>query len=170
MSSVRRSASKAKGCSWCRNAGDPEWKLHSIRDSRGRTVCPRLLAVRCVTCGKQGHTRKHCRAPKREEKVAPRVAAVEVAVAVRRRRRRTQRVAPAKPKAGFEVLRCASDSDVEEGTCIEEFPEPERDAVLPRVALRRHRATGWMPAWTPRPTGEATPKRSWADTDSDEEG
>ena len=90
-----------------------------------------------------------------------------------RNRRRTQRVAAAKPRGGFELLSCESgsegegdqDSDDSQG----ETPV-EIGLVFPRVPLLRHVATLPSSPWTPRVTGQATPKKSWADTDSDEEG
>lgn len=91
-------------------------------------------------------------------------------------RRRTQRVTPAKPNGGFELLSCESgsegegdqDSDDSQGETGE---SPAKiGLVFPRVPLIRHAVTLSSSPWTPRVTGQATPKKSWADTDSDEEG
>ena len=54
-----------KFCSVCRDAGktESEYTSHYVRESRDPTskvVCPTLLALKCPTCNKHGHTRKYC--------------------------------------------------------------------------------------------------------------
>jgi hypothetical protein len=49
-------------CKVCQDAGktEKEYTNHNVRDLKGKTVCPVLLAQECRNCYKKGHTVKYC--------------------------------------------------------------------------------------------------------------
>lgn len=64
-------------CKICKDSGksESECRSHNVRDRRGVTTCPTLLAMTCRYCKKKGHTPKYCGAlSSRRERVgsAPR--------------------------------------------------------------------------------------------------
>ncbi|KAG9472463.1 hypothetical protein GDO78_019409 [Eleutherodactylus coqui] len=53
------------GCSFCRHNGEAPrfYEAHSLKDSRGKVVCPILRSYTCTQCGatgEQAHTRRFC--------------------------------------------------------------------------------------------------------------
>lgn len=191
---------RARGCSWCKNAGRPEWRFHNLKDSRGRTTCPVLLEILCRTCGRKGHTRKHCPHPK--EKRQSRGKPVEPPPP--RPRLRSARVKVSVPRASGPFSALAPDSSSSEDE------ETERGTPPSKPVLTRQTNGSLPPSpWSPEPSvpggnglarsgaigarsgaigadrpkeddagvrggfrfGVAGPaKRSWADSDSDSDG
>lgn len=52
-------------CVFCKNNGVDEkiYKSHSVKDSKGRVLCPKLRSYQCPICGEDGdnsHTLKYC--------------------------------------------------------------------------------------------------------------
>lgn len=52
-------------CVFCKNNGVDEilYKSHTVKDSKGRVLCPKLRAYQCPICGEDGdksHTIKYC--------------------------------------------------------------------------------------------------------------
>ena len=49
-------------CKVCQDAAksEKEYTSHNVRDIKGKTCCPTLLAQECRTCYKKGHTSKYC--------------------------------------------------------------------------------------------------------------
>jgi hypothetical protein len=49
-------------CKVCQDASksEKEYTSHNVRDIKGKTCCPTLLAQECRTCYKKGHTSKYC--------------------------------------------------------------------------------------------------------------
>ncbi len=49
-------------CKVCQDSGktEREYTSHNVRDARGATCCPTLLAQECRNCYKRGHTSKYC--------------------------------------------------------------------------------------------------------------
>ena len=49
-------------CKVCQDAAktEKEYTSHNVRDAKGKTCCPTLLAQECRTCYKKGHTSKYC--------------------------------------------------------------------------------------------------------------
>jgi len=50
---------KTKSCLFCRKGGFPY--DHTMLDTVGNTICPKLLATQCTKCGEMGHTFKYCK-------------------------------------------------------------------------------------------------------------
>lgn len=59
-------------CKVCQDSGktEKEYTNHNVRDLKGKTVCPVLLAQECRNCYKHGHTVKYCPLIKAETKSA----------------------------------------------------------------------------------------------------
>ena len=49
-------------CKVCQDSGktEKEYTNHNVRDAKGATCCPTLLAQECRNCYKKGHTSKYC--------------------------------------------------------------------------------------------------------------
>lgn len=49
-------------CKVCQDAAktEKEYTSHNVRDAKGKTCCPTLLAQECRTCYLKGHTSKYC--------------------------------------------------------------------------------------------------------------
>lgn len=49
-------------CKVCQDASktEKEYTSHNVRDVKGQTCCPTLLAQECRICYKRGHTSKYC--------------------------------------------------------------------------------------------------------------
>jgi protein nanos 1 len=52
-------------CVFCKNNGAPEsvYKTHTVKDAKGRALCPKLRIYKCPICGVDGddaHTKKYC--------------------------------------------------------------------------------------------------------------
>lgn len=49
-------------CKVCQDASksEKEYTSHNVRDIKGKTCCPTLLAQECRTCYRKGHTSKYC--------------------------------------------------------------------------------------------------------------
>jgi protein nanos 1 len=50
---------------FCKNNGmdDSVCRTHTVKDSNGRVLCPKLRLYKCPTCGMDGdlaHTKKYC--------------------------------------------------------------------------------------------------------------
>ena len=54
-------------CKLCFDACRVGFDQHNIRDSSGKTICPYLLSIKCLTCGVSGHTVKYCKNGSRNE-------------------------------------------------------------------------------------------------------
>ena len=50
-------------CKVCQDSGktEKEYTSHNVRDARGNTCCPTLLAQECRNCYQKGHTSKYCK-------------------------------------------------------------------------------------------------------------
>ncbi len=179
---------RARGCTWCKNAGRSEWRLHALKDSRGRTTCPVLLEILCRTCGKKGHTRKHCPCAKKKK----REGGIQKPKPTSRPRLRTARVTISAPRVSGPYAELAPDSSSSEDELSETGTPPNQPVLI-------RQTNGPPPAspWTPEPSAlkasgvsdvadrteegvgvaggsfrfglAGQPKRSWADSDSDGE-
>ncbi|XP_067142858.1 nanos homolog 1-like [Centruroides vittatus] len=62
-------------CGFCKNNGEDirYYKSHTLRDERGKVLCPVLRAYRCPICNNQGgdyaHTIRYCPMNKSPEKI-----------------------------------------------------------------------------------------------------
>ena len=53
---------RATGCNHCKNLGE-NWHVHQSHnavDTKGRVVCPKILANRCNKCDRLGHLPSRC--------------------------------------------------------------------------------------------------------------
>ena len=48
-------------CKICFDSNRVGYDMHNIRDGKGKTICPYLLSIKCMTCGVNGHTVKYCK-------------------------------------------------------------------------------------------------------------
>ena len=67
-------------CKVCQDSGktEKEYTNHNVRDIKGKTVCPTLLAQECRNCYKKGHTVKYCSLLKAAPEKKPYQAPVKV--------------------------------------------------------------------------------------------
>ena len=65
---VQKTQTPVRSCKVCKDAKLPEssYSSHSVRDVKGRIVCPTLLSQTCKHCFKSGHTVKYCLKAKAE--------------------------------------------------------------------------------------------------------
>ena len=108
-------------CKVCQDSGktEKEYTNHNVRDIKGKTVCPTLLAQECRNCYKKGHTVKYCSLLKAAPEKKPYQAPVKVQ--------------QPKSKNVFMVFDDDSDSDsepaqnAENPAKVEEFPALKQD-------------------------------------------
>ena len=100
-------------CKVCQDAGktEKEYTNHNVRDLKGKTVCPVLLAQECRNCYKHGHTVKYCPLIKAETKSAAKKPYQEP-------------IKAAQPisKNVFMLLESDSEEEVEEVEEVNDFP------------------------------------------------
>lgn len=61
-----------KHCSWCYNASKNKkvYTSHTLKDERGKIICPKLLKTVCRNCGKTGHVMgKFCQEPQKPKRL-----------------------------------------------------------------------------------------------------
>jgi hypothetical protein len=104
-------------CKVCQDSGklEKDYTNHNVRDARGVTCCPTLLAQECRNCYKKGHTSKYCsvKAP-----LAAQVTTVKVAL------KQVNQVKKETVKAQKNMFMCL-DSDSE---------DEEEEIIKPRTA------------------------------------
>ena len=163
-------------CKVCQDAGktEKEYTNHNVRDLKGKTVCPVLLAQECRNCYKHGHTFKYCPLVKAETKAVNKKPYEEPVKHVQ-----------TKSKNVFMLLESDSDSEEEEN----DFPvlqQQQHQAKQEKQPLNYSRiinlteektkeaATVALPKATvfmPRvPYQSQKGKLDWATAESDSEG
>lgn len=97
-------------CKVCQDSGktEKEYTNHNVRDLKGKTVCPVLLAQECRNCYKHGHTFKYCPLIKSETYKKPYEEPVKTV--------------QTKSKNVFMLLESDSEEEVEEEEEVNEFP------------------------------------------------
>jgi hypothetical protein len=100
-------------CKVCQDSGktEKEYTNHNVRDVKGKTVCPVLLAQECRNCYKHGHTFKYCPLVKAETKAVNKKPYEEPVKVVQK-----------KSKNVFMLLDSDSESDNEVEEVVNEFP------------------------------------------------
>ena len=93
-------------CKVCQDAAktEKEYTSHNVRDAKGKTCCPTLLAQECRTCYKKGHTSKYCPQNKAVAQTQPQSFVVKPV---------PTQVKQQMPKNVFMLLESDSDSETE---------------------------------------------------------
>ena len=167
-------------CKVCQDSGktEKEYTNHNVRDLKGKTVCPVLLAQECRNCYKHGHTFKYCPLIKAETKAANKKPYEEP-------------VKPQQPKSKNVFMLLESDSEEEVEEEVTEFPvlqqvqakaQPlnysriinlteektkEEVKVLPKATVALPKVTVFLPRI---PFQSQKGKLDWATAESDSEG
>ena len=167
-------------CKVCQDAGktEKEYTNHNVRDLKGKTVCPVLLAQECRNCYKKGHTVKYCPLIKAETKAAAKKPYEEQV-----------KVQQPKSKNVFMLLESDSEEEeVEEIEQLKEFPvlkQQQQPAQLKAEPLNYSRLINMTESQTkeaaaikaeiktplPKPVFQSQKgKLNWATAESDSEG
>jgi hypothetical protein len=169
-------------CKVCQDSGktEKEYTNHNVRDIKGKTVCPVLLAQECRNCYKHGHTFKYCPLIKSETKAAAKKPYEEQQV----------KTVQSKPKNVFMLLESDSESEEEKDFPVlqeqqqskqekqplnysrlinltEEQVKKEEVKVLPKATVFIPKATVFIPKATYQ---SQKGKLDWATAESDSEG
>ena len=67
---VRVKEARTMLCTHCKNMGEPKavYEGHSVRDSKGIILCPKIKKNVCNNCKKTGHLSSHCTFAKSEHR------------------------------------------------------------------------------------------------------
>jgi hypothetical protein len=176
--SIKLNNNKSSGyktfCKVCQDSGktEKEYTNHNVRDVKGKTVCPVLLAQECRNCYKHGHTFKYCPLVKAETKAVNKKPYEEPVKTVQ-----------AKSKNVFMLLESDSEEEVEEEKDfpvlqqhqqIKQEKQPLNYSRLINITEEQTKAAVVLPKATvflPRvPYQSQRGKLDWATAESDSEG